>query len=82
MKQSLERIDNAVRRYGKMIFTSDVPPPFEVVNGINNEQIRSYLQSENGSVLESMQMHSIPFTGINMYKQNQVYSEQLVNSIV
>ena len=82
MKQSLERIDNAVKRYGKKIYSNEVPPPFEVINGINNEQIRSYLQSENGSVLDSMQMHSIPFTGINMYMQNQAYSEQLVNSIV
>ena len=82
MKQSLERIDNAVKRYGKMIYPNEVPPPFEVVNGINNEQIRSYLQSENGSMLESMQMHNIPFTGINMYMQNQAYSEQYVNSVV
>ena len=82
MKQSLDRIDHAVKRYGKKIYPNEVPPPFEVVNGINNEQIRSYLQSENGSILESMQMHSIPFTGINMYMQNQAYSEQYVNSVV
>lgn len=82
MKQSLERINHAVRRYGKNVYTNEIPPPFELVKGVSSEQLRSYLQSEEGSITESIHMHNIPFANINMYMHNQALSEQVVNSIV
>ena len=80
IKKSLERIDNAVNRNTKMIYSNEIWP-FEVSNGINSH-LRVYLENQEDSTQESIQMHSVPFAGINLYAKNQAQSNKGSNSVV
>lgn len=43
MRVSLERIDNAVKRYGAKINPNEMPSPFEISNAVSNLHLRQYL---------------------------------------
>ena len=78
MKQSLERINKAIKRYGKKIGPEDSPGPFELSH--NPEclsQARDYLDSEGSSLFGSIQIG--PIQGNN---GKQAFSENISNSIV
>lgn len=78
MKQSLERIDNAVKRYGKKLRPEDQAFNIQVAKGIKNEHLRTYLQSEGSSMASQVEMHCVPHSGIQIY--NSIQREQALAS--
>lgn len=80
IQQSLERIDNAVRRYGKQISSKEISPPFEFKNAMSHAQLREYLESEEGSISSCVQIGHTPLSNKNMYI-NKAFSENVTSSI-
>lgn len=80
MKQSLERIDKAIKRYNKNIELSVQPGPFELTNKPHSlSQMREYLESEGSSLFGGgIQIGCSP-SAINRPK---AFSENVCNSIV
>jgi hypothetical protein len=79
MQQSLERIDNAVKRYGKKI-DHQQPGPFELSNtpAVLHSQLRDYLDSEGSSLYGGLQDGQTPMSKI---PQRKVMSENAADSI-
>jgi hypothetical protein len=81
MKQSLERIDNAVKRYGSKINTNNMPAPFDMTNRVQLQQLRDYLQSEEGSCPDDYLAGHIMLSQ-DPVENRQAFSENVSNSIV
>lgn len=81
LKQSLERIDNAVKRYGNNIEQSEMPSPFQLSHRVQIQNLRDYLQSEETNMPEDY--FSVNSAGyFESAQKKQVYSENLANSVV
>lgn len=80
LKQSLERIDRAVRRNGKQLNSYDEVPPLEFKHALSHAQLREYLDSEEGSTNSRVQVGLNP---IPSWKKNNIraFSENVTSSI-
>lgn len=81
IKQSLERIDNAVKRYGDKINPKEMPSAFELSNKIQLQQLRDYLESEEASCPEDYMSKRTMLDSVQTNKK-QVFSENITNSVV
>lgn len=80
MKQSLERINKAIKRYGKNIGPENAPGPFEFTrNPSSPSQAREHLESEESSLLGSVIMLDEPKM---QFSSKKAVSENVTNSIV
>lgn len=82
MKQSLERIDKAIKRYGKKIMPGEMPEAFSISQGLTNDQMREYLQSEQSSIAGSVQVGRDPWGNRDVYYRNKAFSENVADSIM
>lgn len=80
MKQSLERIDKAIKRYNKNIDPNVQPGPFELTNKPHSfSQMREYLDSEGSSLFGGgIQIGNNP----SAVTRPKAFSENVCNSIV
>lgn len=77
MKQSLERINKAIKRYGKNIGPENLPGPFEIVTKPTSPSLaRENLESEGSSLFGSVLASDCS----NMHKK--AFSENVAESIV
>lgn len=80
MKQSLERINKAIKRYGKNIGPDNLPGPFELTrNPSSPSQGRENLESEGSSLFGSIIAGD---NGSSKLMHNKAFSENIANSIV
>mmetsp|Transcript_29455 Transcript_29455/g.29073 ORF Transcript_29455/g.29073 Transcript_29455/m.29073 type:complete len:124 (-) Transcript_29455:582-953(-) len=80
MKQSLERINKAIKRYGKNIGPENFPGPFELVrNPSTPSQARENLESQESSLLGSVIILDNPKVQLST---NKAFSQNATGSIV
>lgn len=82
MKQSLERIDKAIKRYGKKILPGEMPEAFSISQGLTNAQMREYLQSEQSSIGGSVQVGRDSWGNRDVYYRNNAFSDNVADSIM
>jgi hypothetical protein len=82
MRVSLERIDNAVKRYGTKINPSEMPSPFEIANTVSNLHLRQYLWEEENSMVDEIKDSQKLIPQRKLFSEKQAFSEQVTNSII
>ena len=80
IKRSLERIDNAIKRNWRVMYSNE-SMPFDVLKETDYRNKKNSIKCKDESYQESIQMHNVPFSGINMYIQNIAKSEKHSNSV-